>query len=206
MKTNLSLPVQSTSLILHFPFVEPPSSKSWVRFGSFDSTTSSLTWTAYPLSLVELRIQEVAFGQDNTLMEFLLTLSSAPRLPILDIISVTAQQEGDLPASTNKTLFCNVLYTVLQAIKPGGQRVVLSLTHLAPSTLTSTGYVGKDFDALMTAIRPHHIDILALNVIGAFDAPDHLHSLLSIMPSLTTIYLNRKYLDRALIVLTGSRT
>ncbi|CAE6437090.1 unnamed protein product [Rhizoctonia solani] len=169
-------------------------------------------------NLLELRIHGVAFGPDNILTDFLLALSTAPQLQTLDIISVTTCQMADLPASADsaplslpslQTLFlenllCNVLHTVLHSIKPGEQRVVLSLTHNALSTLSSIGYVGEgDFDAFITAIRPHPIDTLVLNIMNPFGGSNRLRPLLSIMPSLTTIYFDHMSLDcEALVELT----
>ncbi|CAE6476364.1 hypothetical protein ACGC1H_007690 [Rhizoctonia solani] len=165
--------------------------------------------------LVELRIQAISFETDLDLREFLRRLVSASCLQTLDIISVAANEAAaSLPPSHEdlcsipslQTLFLdnlssNVIHTVLSSIKSGTHRTILSVTNEIYIVQRPERRVHTGIFFLQNATQSHNIDTL---IIGEgwfpFDSAESLHSLLSILPNITTIYFDEQHLDRASLV------
>ncbi|CAE6500626.1 unnamed protein product [Rhizoctonia solani] len=166
-------------------------------------------------NLVELRIQEVVFGADTNLRAFLKALTTASQLETLDMISVEAYEVVVLPVSLHdlqlslprlQTIFLedltyNVLRTVLSIVKPGAHRTVLSVSNLSLVTQRQGIRLDLDITALHNVFQLHNIDTLLLTELWCVhDRGFALRCLLSMLPTLTTIYLDEQYLDRASLV------
>ncbi|CAE6350646.1 unnamed protein product [Rhizoctonia solani] len=175
------------------------------------------TASHYFNNVVELRIQDIVFGDDATLRQFLWSLSIATRLRTLDIISITAYEATDEPAFAHNIPFSlpslqsiylenlplNVLGTLLHAIEPGPHNTALLMTNRSFSIIRPNGVFQGNLASFGVAIQSHTIGTLVLNKHFTGPNAGSLHSILGYMPALTAIIFDEQTLDReSLLVLT----
>ncbi|KAG8687402.1 hypothetical protein FRC11_007288 [Ceratobasidium sp. 423] len=161
-------------------------------------------------NLVELRIQEVMVGRDVDLVQFLSALAPASQLRTLEMISMTSYVDpGVTPAVRDfpihfpslETLFLagllsNVIHTVLGSIAPGEYRILFSASSNCLRRMEQTGGINAGINGLNIALHDHKVDTLILNNHWHPTNPSTTAALLSIMPTLTTIYFIDWVLDQ----------
>ncbi|CEL62876.1 hypothetical protein RSOLAG1IB_10544 [Rhizoctonia solani AG-1 IB] len=168
-------------------------------------------------SVVQLQIHKVVFKTDATLREFMWTLSTANNLQVLDIVSVTAFEQDLEPPLTHDIYFSlpclqtlyledlslNVLRTVLRAIQPGSYHIALSITDRSFFAIRPNGEFPMSLASFRNTIVSHAISVLELGESFSQTSRGALQYLLSSMPDIIAISLDKQVLDReSLLALT----